>query len=233
MKLFFGVFLCAFISFGQELSGDELLEKAIAFHDPNGNWGTFKAGFQVTMKSPNSEERISNIQIDLPSEEFILDVTRGANSYTYRIEKDSCKILLNGSEKIASEDLKKFRLSCERGSLMKNYYTYLYGLPMKLKNPGTIINKKVEKKVFKGKEYLVLQVNYTETVGKDIWYFYFDPTTYAMEVYQFYHDPAKNDGEYILLEDIEIVNEIKMPKTRAWYYNKDDKYLGTDTLSKN
>lgn len=28
------------------------------------------------------------------------------------------------------------------------------------------------------------------------------------------------------------VNHIKMPKIRAWYYNKDDKYLGTDTLGK-
>lgn len=233
MRLFFGVFLCACISFGQELSGDELLQKAIDFHDPKGNWQTFKGGFQVMMKTPNSGERISDIHINLPKEEFILDVSRGSNSYTYRIEKDSCKISLNGSSKISAEDKEKLRLSAERGSMMKNYYTYLYGLPMKLKDPGTLVNEKVEKTVFKGKEYLVLKVNYTETVGKDVWYFYFDPSTYAMEVYQFYHDQSKNDGEYILLEGMETVNEIKMPKTRAWYYNKDDKYLGTDILTVN
>ncbi|MDG1661471.1 MAG: DUF6503 family protein, partial [Winogradskyella sp.] len=32
--------------------------------------------------------------------------------------------------------------------------------------------------------------------------------------------------------DEETVSGIKMPKIRAWYYNKDDKYLGTDTLEK-
>ena len=233
MRLFLGIFLFAFISFGQELSGDELLEKAIVFHDPNGNWETFKASFQVSMKTPNSQERISDIQINLPKEEFVLDVTRGANAYTYHIAKDSCKIVLNGSSKITTEERQKLRLNCERGTVMKDYYTYLYGLPMKLKDPGTIVNEKVEKKVFKGKEYYVLKVNYTEAVGKDVWYFYFDPVTYAMEVYQFYHDQNKNDGEYIILEDMEIVNEIKMPKTRAWYYNKDNKYLGTDILSTN
>ncbi len=37
-------------------------------------------------------------------------------------------------------------------------------------------------------------------------------------------------GEYILLSEEALVNGIKMPKVRAWYYNKDDKYLGTDTL---
>ena len=52
-----------------------------------------------------------------------------------------------------------------------------------------------------------------------------------MEVYQFYHEEEKNDGEFILLSDLEMVNGIKMPKNRAWYYNKEEKYLGTDFLS--
>ena len=51
-----------------------------------------------------------------------------------------------------------------------------------------------------------------------------------MEVYQFFHDESKNDGEYILLTDEEIINNIKMPKIRAWYTNKDNEYLGTDIL---
>ena len=108
---------------------------------------------------------------------------------------------------------------------MKNYYTYLYGLPMKLKDPGTILDSKVQTKPFEGKEYLVLKVNYEEGVGKDVWYFYFDPNTFAMEVYQFYHDESKNDGEYILLEGLEEINDIKMPKTRVWYVNSDDIFI--------
>ncbi len=114
---------------------------------------------------------------------------------------------------------------------MKNYYTYLYGLPMKLKDQGTLIDPKVYQKTFKGKMYKVLKVTYKESVGNDTWYFYFDPETYAMEVYQFYHNEEKNDGEYIILNDLQEINGIKMPKIRAWYYNKDDTYLGTDTLT--
>ena len=52
-----------------------------------------------------------------------------------------------------------------------------------------------------------------------------------MEVYQFFKE-TKDSGEYILLSDLETINEIKFPKTRAWYYNKNDDYLGTDTLKK-
>lgn len=103
---------------------------------------------------------------------------------------------------------------------------------MKLKDPGTLLKSAVERKEFLGKTYLVLKVKYEEGVGKDSWYFYFDPKTYALKVYQFYHDETKNDGEYILLSEEAIFSGIKIPKIRAWYMNKDRSYLATDTLTK-
>jgi phosphoserine aminotransferase len=103
---------------------------------------------------------------------------------------------------------------------------------MKLKDEGTIIHNKVERKTFKGKQYLVLKATYKKEVGKDTWYFYFNPKTFAMEVYQFFHDESKNDGEYILLTEEETIKGVKMPKNRAWFMNKEDTYLGTDVLSK-
>lgn len=217
---------------GQKITGPELLEKAIAFHDPGNNWATFKDSLQVIMQTPNSSERVSNIYINSPQQLFFLDVSRDNVSYTYRIEKDNCDITFNGKSDFSEADAKKHRLNCERGRMMKNYYTYLYGLPMKLKDSGTIIDSKVHKKQLKGKEYLVLKATYVSQVGDDTWYFYFDPNTHAMEVYQFYHDESLNDGEYILLDGLEEISGIKMPKTRKWYYNKDDGFLGTDTLQK-
>lgn len=220
------------ISHAQNITATQLLEKTITFHDPNGNWKNFDGSFKVRMKSPNSSDRLSTITLNTPKQQFNLLVEKDGDSYTYHFDKGNCSTTLNGSLDISNEDREKFRLTCERGQMMKNYYTYLYGLPMKLKDPGTLLNEKVQKKTFKGKEYLVLKVTYDEKVGSDVWYFYFDPETYAMEVYQFYHDESKNDGEYILLEGLEEINGIKMPKSRAWYLNKDNKYLGTDILTK-
>jgi len=40
---------------------------------------------------------------------------------------------INGNTNPSEELKKKFSLSNERANLYKNYYTYLYGLPMKLK----------------------------------------------------------------------------------------------------
>ena len=221
---------CATISFGQELTGQQLLEKAIQYHDPNGNWTTFNGTLQITMETPKNPDRVSTIKINLPQEYFYVKASQGDKVTEYTVEKKNCAISYNGKKNLSEDILKENNLSCKRANLFKNYYTYLYGLPMKLKDEGTIIDPKVRKKTFKGKEYLVLKVTYTEKVGKDTWYFYFDPKTYAMEVYQFFKDESKNDGEYILLTEEVVVNDIKMPKKRAWYYNKDNGYLGTDIL---
>jgi len=232
-QLSFFLFLFSGITgFSQELTGSELLDNAIAYHDPDSNWNSFKGSFKVRMETPNSSDRVSTIMMDLPQSTFELQVSKDGDSYTYKLDGTDCKMSLNGYNTISDADKEKFRLNCEQGRMYRNYYTYLYGLPMKLKDKGTIIQEKIQKKDFKGKEYLLLKVNYSPEVGKDTWYFYFDPKTYAMEVYQFFHEERKNDGEYILLSGMEEINGIKMPKTREWYYNKDDKYLGTDILTK-
>jgi hypothetical protein len=182
------------------------------------------------MEIPEKSNRISNISINLPEEYFSVLAKRDTIITEYTVKKGICNMSLNGDKNPSKEIKKKYSLNCERANLYKNYYTYLYGLPMKLKDEGTVIHQKVERKTFKGKEYLVLKATYTAAIGKDTWYFYFNPKTYAMEVYQFFKE-AKDSGEYILLGGLETINGIKMPKVRAWYYNKDDKYLGTDILS--
>jgi len=221
----------AFISFSQELTGDELLEKSINFHDPNNNWATFKGTLFVTMETPKGAPRESKIMIDLPKEYFSVTAKKDTITTEYILDKNKITVSVNGDKNPSEVIKKKYGLTEERAKLYKNYYTYLYGLPMKLKDEGTIIHQKVEKKNFKGKDYLVLKATYNKEVGKDTWYFYFNPETYAMEVYQFFK-ATKDSGEYILLSDLETINEVKMPKNRAWYYNKNDGYLGTDILSK-
>lgn len=219
-------------SIGQQLTGDQLLDKAMEYHDPNDNWSAFKGNLSITMTTPDGKERVSAITLNLPKEYFQAISEKDGVILKQVLDKGECRLTLNGSATISEANQKKHKLTCERANMFKNYYTYLYGLPMKLKDEGTIIASKTEKRTFKGKEYLVLKATYEKEVGEDIWYFYFDPETYAMEVYQFFHDESKNDGEYILLTSEEEVSGIKMPKTRAWYYNKDDTYLGTDVLTK-
>ena len=224
------------ISFSQDVTAEQLLQNAINYHDSDGKWSTIRAAFTVEMTTPKASKRTSKIRIDLAREFFSVKATKDTVTTIYSVIKGKCGMVYNGKD-LDSITAKEKNMSCDRATLYKNYYTYLYGLPMKLKDPGTNIDETVEKKTFKGKDYLVIKATYDEAVGSDVWYFYFNPKTYAMEIYQFFKtdDNGKekpDTGEYILLSKENVVNGIKMPKVRAWYYNKDDKYLGTDTLVK-
>jgi hypothetical protein len=237
MKIIYALLFIVFLIplNAQQLNGQELLEKSISYHDPNNNWPSFKDSFQVTMTTPNQSPRVSDITINLPAENFSLTAVRDSITQGYTLNKNTCILHYNNKE-LSKEEAKSKNMPCERATLYKNYYTYLYGLPMKLKDDGTNIDPKVGYKKFKGKDYLVLKATYDKDVGSDVWYFYFNPTTYAMETYQFFKTDEngalmEDTGEYILLTEEENVNGIKMPKVRKWYYNKDDGYLGTDVLS--
>ena len=100
--------------YGQNLSPNQVLNKAIAYHDPQGNWVDFKGQLFITMKTPNSSDRLSEITIDLPRQYFKL-VTKKDNIITEQIiNKGNCKFLLNGSETLSEDEIAKHRLTCER-----------------------------------------------------------------------------------------------------------------------
>ncbi|KQC34612.1 hypothetical protein AAU57_10940 [Nonlabens sp. YIK11] len=218
-----------------QLTGPQLLEKAIAYHDPKGNWSRFADSLEILTTSPDMEDRTSNIKINLPAKSFELVSKRGDIVNEYTVLKDS---IVTAAKMDLSQMDTTFVMGKEdfkRAVFMRDYYTYLYGLPMKLKDKGTVISYEVERKMLKEKEYLVLRADYDPSVGSDIWFFYFDPETYRMEAYQFYKqkEPRVKDpksGEFILLSEEYKTNGIKMPKVRKWYYNKNDKYLATDTI---
>jgi len=240
MKKYFLLCACFTVmltSCNQPLTSEQLLDKTIAYHDSNGNWNTFNGTFSVRMETPSRPNRDSEITINLPDDSFNLVATRDSVTTQYFINKGECVITASDSLRIANQTEKPKRSHCETTEFYKNYYTYLYGLPMKLKDIDTHIDNVIEHKIFKGKDYLVLKASYDKEVGTDIWYFYFNPETYALEIYQFFRTDEDgkqkdNTGEYILLSDEVVINDIKMPKIRSWYTNKEDKLLGTDILNK-
>lgn len=218
------------ISCNPQTEGLKLLERSVAYHDPEHQWEQFDGTLEIVLSSPEQSDRLSEVYINLPGNIFALKTIKDTVT-TYRTwENGECTFSLNGNNKIHPDEMKLHRGDCERTEFMKNYYTYLYGLPMKLLDPGSRISDTVERRSFMDKEYLVLKVEYDPEVGQDTWYFYFNPETFALEAYQFYKDEATGEGEYILLEDILEVHQMKIPKNRSWYTNQGI-YLGTDRLT--
>ncbi|MGC6422007.1 MAG: DUF6503 family protein [Flavobacteriaceae bacterium] len=229
LRFYFLLFL-TITTRGQEISATTLLEKSIAYHDPNCRWPSFEGRLVVEMETPSRPLRRTELDISIPKSYFKYKVIQDGITTTAVLDKGVCQHWYEGETEYSAAIAEKYRLNCERTIMMRNYYTYLYGLPMKLRDPGTRLHPWVEKINFQGEIFYRLRVDYDEKVGSDRWYFYFDTTTYQLRHYQFYHDESQNDGEYILLEDEVEVSGMKLPKVRSWYTNAAQKYLGTDTL---
>ncbi len=219
-----------FASAQESLTTSQLLDRSIAFHDPDGQWMDCKFTLVIDMEIPDRPVRSSKVTIDNEKGTFGLDILRSGHMLQYKVNGlDSTEVMIDfrvpDSTQVAS-----FDLTADRARRWRDYYGYLYGLPMKLKDSGVNIAEGVISTTFQGQPVLALKVTYDEQVGSDTWYFYFNPNTYAMVGYRFYHDEAKNDGEYIVLSGMSIKNGMRIPKDRAWYVNADDRLLGTDYL---
>ena len=213
----------------QDLSAGELINLSIKYHDPENKWMEFAEYLNLKQESPDGEEKRRKVFLDRKNSHFTFESQLKGGLLKYEVLGNSGKYFWNNSETLPDSIAKKYRISPERAVMYRNYYSYLYGMPMKLKDPGTILDPKVESVLFHGKEYYKIKVTYEEGVGGDTWYFYFDKSTFALGAYEFWKKEP-GDGEYLLLEGMKEIGGIKLPEKIAWYYTEGDKWLGTDIL---
>ncbi len=234
MKYTLSLILSLLMSFtfahAQVINAKVLLANSKAYHDPSGKLLSSNLTFDFIETRPGGKDRSTTVSANIKEETFRLLQSRDSFLIDSNYDKGNITFKVNGTEEIEDSIKEKFRLNNDRFVMMRNYYQYLWLLPIKLDDPGTIIHEEVVLTDFFGTESLQLKVTYEPEVGKDIWYFYFDPTSYAMVGYRFYKNEAANDGEYILLVGEKESNGVRIPKTRKWYMHKDDKYLGADIL---
>lgn len=213
------------------LSAAEMLERSIGYHDSDGRFATSAVAMELSESRAEGRVRKTSIVIDNRHSRFEMRrIADDEGEVYFSIEGDNVKVYLDGSTNFSKEEAGQYRLAPEQAKRTRNYYIYLYGLPMKLLDPGTRLDPKTREKEYQGHAVYELKVTYDEEVGQDTWYFYLDRETYALVGYRFYHDEGKNDGEYIVLEGEANGAGLKLPKTRKWYRHTDDGFLGTDTI---
>jgi len=127
MRYFFLCFaaLAPLVSFNQELTGLQLLDKAIKYHDPSDNWTSFHGNLGITMSTPDGKKRVSDITINHPKEYFQVIAIKEGIEIAQTLNKGECELKLNGSTEISEEDKKTHRLTCERAHMYKNYKNFL------------------------------------------------------------------------------------------------------------
>ncbi len=193
-------------------TGPEMIEASIRYHDPENKWEQLKVrmDFEDSLP-PHREDRTYSVLID----NSISMMEYSIEGLSYQVVQDS---LIT----------KEGEIDLDRALRMRNYYTYLWGLPMKLRDPGTIIEDAVTEEILDGVTYYVVRVPYE----KDIWSFYLDQETYRMAAYKFYQDEPNLKGEIIYLEGMQEFNGVKIPANRTWYRTEKPEFLATDKLVK-
>lgn len=231
-KLLLALLLSGMLSFakGQILSGPELIDRAIAFHDPEGQWNVLNAHFLVQSIRPGEQEVTHVFQLRNGENFFQLIRAMHGKEVLIRVDRGACYAEINGNPQLSSEEIESFQLQCDQILFLRNYHLYTLGLPMKLLDPGAIIQEKAQVMLFQDQVCYEVKVEYEPEVGTDVWYFYVNPNDYSLSGCRFHPVDQPDKGEYIRFQDWVSIGKLRLPKIRSWYAFRDDSYLGTDEI---
>lgn len=192
-------------------SAQQILNKAIRYHDPQSNWSSLVTTFNFKETRPSGPDRSTVVSLD--NSKGYVRINRNEEEI-YEVSGEVANVLKGNREK-------------ERGLTLRNYYLYLWGLPMKLLDQSTPEIQLMAGETVEEYNCDVLRVAYE----KDTWYFYFDRNSGRMVQYKFFQNEEETKGELITLEEEVIVNDIRIPRKRSWYTLPEMDYLGTDILT--
>jgi len=213
MKYIISILFAVVVLQVQSQSAKEILQKTIDYHDPNGEWKSLKATFEYAEKQPNGDVRKTVFKLDNAANSHYLN--RG-DKEAYRVNgKYEVEVLLGDKD-------------AARGKMLRSYYVYLWGLPMKLQDKGTKLLDEVKTENVKGADCFKIRVKYE----KETYAFFVTKDTYQMVAYRFMKNDGSGKGENIYLEGEVTVGRMKIPKARSWYTIPNDTFLGTDVLVK-
>lgn len=214
----------------QKNSGEQLLEKSISYHDPEGKWSTLKTHLYLSSTDTAGKENLFELEMDNAVGYFCHITHEDGKEIVKGISNGKEFFLIDGKKEFNEEDGKKYGLDSKSVKWVHSFYGYLYGLPMKLMDKGANISDTISTENFNGKTYKTIHVNYDPGMGKELWTFFVNPKTSAVEAYRFMFN--KDEGEYVLLDETLTIEGLKIPKVRKWYLVKGNKYSGTDNLLK-
>ena len=133
------------------LSAAEMLARSIAYHDSDGRFATSAIAIELSESRPDGGVRKTSLVIDNGRGRFEMQrvVDDGREVYI-RVDGDDVKVSLDGSTTFSAEEAEQYRLAPEQAKRTRNYYIYLYGLPMKLLDSGTRLDPETREKEYQG-----------------------------------------------------------------------------------
>ncbi len=212
---------------------EQLLARSIAFHDPDGVWGTRPVEMTWVGTGDDGAERLRfEIAVDPGRESFAMDGHYRGTPVEYEVSGGVMQVRVDGEDALDEATREKLVLAREDGMFWRNYFGFLAGFPMNLRDPGTHLAAEVESTEFMGRVVDALRVTYDIEVGSDTWVFYFDPDSAELVGCRFTKADPAQPGEYLVFDERVEAGSLRLPKIRRWYMNDDDRYLGDDSITR-
>jgi hypothetical protein len=215
-----------------ELSpAQELLARSLAFHDPHSTWG--REPMLINWTSTRPDGAIGYVfEVEFAANgDFSLAGERAGKILDYHVENGVVRASVDGAEAITDEVRKQMGLARDGGLFWHDYLGFLGSFPMNLPGADARIDDEVTETELDGSPVLAFDMRFAPEIGHDTYTFYFEAGTARLVGCRFYREDPAQDGETILFEGEVRVGELRLPRTRRWYTNLDDRFLGTDEIS--
>lgn len=199
-------------SLGATLTPQNVIAKSISYHDPESRWGEFSGSFSLTTQGVFNENKVDKITITISQQEQLM---------RYQNERRNIDVSYSGMT-CAGSNVAQY---CKDFIWARDFYPYVWGLPMKLTDELAAINPKLEKTVFNQQKCWQVGVSYPRHTYK----FYFNQESFKLEGFQFIHNADATKGEIIVHDGEFDLGGVKTPAIRTWYDLKMKK-LSTDLM---
>lgn len=138
------------------LTGKEILERTIKYHDPNGLWDKYKGKlFEVTVFANNYVVK-ETIEIDRPNDFYLSTCFQDFGTLKRGIDKGKNIFSLNDKPDIPEEIKKNWGISDDGIKQYREQHYGHFGLPMAYKKSGMTIQDEVEVVDFDGRKCYAL-----------------------------------------------------------------------------
>ncbi len=190
---------------------EQLIAKSIKFHDPQGKWSEFSASIQQTSYlerlDPLTGEKMireRKIDLDIPRSRFVMAQELEGHLLMRTVSgKAICTTEWN-KDSISQAERDQYRLDCAGAERMRDYFRYLIGLPMVLRDKQAIVQDTITEIEFEGNVFQVVTIDYPPSGEHPTWQFYIDPESGALHQAKFFRTNTEDgtlSGEIIRLED--------------------------------
>jgi hypothetical protein len=163
----------------------DILQKAIAFHDPDGNWEHFKGKMQHVTVFGHGYIVNETVELDRPRDYYRSTATQDFGKVVRGMDEEKPFFSVNGKAPESEELIQNWSLTSEGVAFFKEQHTCHFGLLMHLQKTGMTLSEKADTEEFDGRTCYALkftgdadQVSHSYFTGFRI--LYVDKQTYEL-----------------------------------------------------